>query len=375
MARIMMISRNFPPLTGGMERLFHQLYLQLSGEHQTALLGPAGSDAFVRDDCDVRTTTVSPTPWFLLASLGKGLVLRPAGRHPEMIIGGSGLVAPIVVLLAKMRRARSVLLLHGLDIVADSYLYQRLFVPFLKRADMLVCNSRNTARLALRAGADEQRITIVHPGVDMPQNSLSQNDAKRSLGLAGKTVLLSIGRLIPRKGLPEYVARGFSEFAAQHTDAVLLIAGFEPSQALNRRSSSVLGKLQSAITDYNLEDRVRLLGQVDDRSSHALYSAADAFVFPLQETVGDVEGFGMVAVEAAARGTPTVAFDCGGVADAVAEGVSGFLVSPGDYQAFNGALERAIDGGLRDSSRQFASRFAWEKYGEQMRDVVTRVLQ
>ena len=373
MARITFITRNFPPLTGGMERLAHQLYRKLADRHELALVGPAGAENFIESGSDVRTSMISPTPLFLLLSFFKGLFLH-VSRRPDLIIGGSGLVGPVVILLAKISGAKSILLVHGLDIVADSRLYQWFFVPFLKRADLVVCNSRNTARLVTESGVDDDNIEIINPGVDIKGGSISHVDAKQTLKLDEKTVLLSIGRLIPRKGLALFVANSLTQLAADDPNIVLLIAGSEPSSALNRSGHSVLKEIQEAVEKHELGAQVQLLGHVDEDVIPALYAAADVFVFPLVETRGDVEGFGMVAVEAAAHGTPTVAFNCGGVADAVSDGESGYLVRAGDYAEFSAAVSRAARGELRDSSKEFASRFSWDNYGARANACIEKAL-
>jgi phosphatidylinositol alpha-1,6-mannosyltransferase len=349
-----------------MERLVHQLYLGLCENHEVRLFGPKGCENFVAPGSDVWSTSVSPTPLFLIASLFKGLYARITGGASDVIIGGSGLVAPVVVLVAKFSGAKSMLLLHGLDIIADSRIYQWFFVPFIRRADIAVCNSKNTARLAVEHGVSHERIEIVNPGVDMHVTSPGHEAAKAALDVSGRKVLLSVGRLMPRKGLAEFVDRCFVDLCASDPGWLLLIAGSEPAQALNRPAESVLARIEATIAKHDLHERVRLLGHADDDDLARLYSAADVFVFPLINTPGDVEGFGMVAVEAAMHGTPTVAFDCGGVGDAVSEGVNGALVDAGDYAAFTQAIDRIAAQDMRHLSQEFARQFSWENYSERI---------
>lgn len=374
MARITLVSRNFPPLTGGMERLVFELYGSLLREHEVALLGPKGCDKHVESSSRFRSTAVSPTPIFLLLTLIKGVFLHRANGKPDLVIGGSGLVAPIVIILARFSGAKSILLLHGLDIIAASRLYQWFFVPFLRRADLAVCNSENTAKLAISSGVSRDQIAIVNPGAETQAHSISHEQAKQRLDLEGKKVLLSVGRLIPRKGLAEYIVESFAELAQEHPDIVLLVAGTEPANALNRSGESVRARIEGAIAKFDLSDRVQLLGHVSDDEIANLYSAADVFVFPLIETPGDVEGFGMVAIEAAAYGTPTVAFDCGGVGDAVIEGENGILIAPGAYADFNDATLRLLQHGSRDKAREFAAQFSWDNYSIQFQTCIERVL-
>lgn len=375
MAKISLVSRNFPPLTGGMERLVFELYRTLIERHEVAVLGPKGCEEHVGPDSVVAPTKVSPTPLFLLFVLFKGVFLHRSNGRPDIVIGGSGLVGPVVVWLAKLSGAKSILLVHGLDIIADSRLYQWFFVPFLRRADLVVCNSKNTARLAMTRGVDEHRIEIVNPGAETLSSSVSYEKARQTLGLEDKRILLSVGRLIPRKGLPTYIREAFAKLAAEDSQIVLLVAGTEPSSALNKSGGSVLEEINSAIAEFDLGARVQLLGHVTDDEIATLYSAADAFVFPLIDTPGDVEGFGMVAVEAAAHGTPTVAFDCGGVGDAVVDGENGLLVAAGDYASFNDATLQLLQNSSRDRARQFAAQFSWENYGNQFQGCIERVMR
>ena len=375
MVKISLVSRNFPPLTGGMERLVYELHRTLIDTHKVSLLGPKGCEEHVDSKYGIASTRVSPTPVFLFLTLIKGLFLHVSKGSPDVVIGGSGLVGPVVVILAKLSGAKSILLLHGLDIIADSRLYQWLFVPFLRRADLIVCNSKNTARLAMTRGVAERRIEIVNPGAETQQQTASHQQAKQSLGLANRKILLSVGRLIPRKGLPAYIAEAFSKLAAEDPDVILLVAGTEPASALNKSGDSPLAKINEAIAKFDLVAQVQLLGHVSDDEISTLYAAADVFVFPLVDTPGDVEGFGMVAVEAASHGTPTVAFDCGGVSDAVVDGENGLLVPPGNYKSFNAATLRLLEHGSRDRARQFAAQFSWENYGAQFQGCIDKVVR
>ena len=149
--------------------------------------------------------------------------------------------------------------------------------------------------------------------------------------------------------------------------------GSEPENALNR-TDSVLNDIQLAIREHSLEEHVVMTGRIDDDSLLAAYGEADCFIFPLREIPGDVEGFGMVAVEAAAHGLPTVAFAEGGVSDAISEGESVFLVTPGDYEGFSRTLIKYLDDPdvmpSPASCRAFAERFNWDRFGDRLRHII-----
>lgn len=371
--KITLVSRNFPPLTGGMERLVYHAYQSLIKSHRCTLVGPTGCSNHIPGEQAVIESKISPTPIFLLACLMKTILSHLKNGRPDIVIGGSGLVAPVVYLIAKLFGARAALLIHGLDLIVHSRIYQALFIPFIRRCDLLICNSQNTARLAKGKDIPESRIAIIHPGVELPNEVLPQSESKKILGKETKTILLSVGRLIPRKGLPEFIEKVLPGLIESDRSIELAIIGSEPRHALNDTGESTLARIQQAISNHALENHVRLLGNVNDEVLEQWYSAADVFVFPLKDTPGDVEGFGMVAVEAAARGTPTVAFDCGGVSDAIQNGISGFAVEPGNDLAFEEAIKQVLNQDMRDDARIFAAQFGWERYAIKLDSVLNQV--
>jgi len=100
---------------------------------------------------------------------------------------------------------------------------------------------------------------------------------------------------------------------------------------------------------------------------HDAYFGADLHVFPVRDLPGDTEGFGMVAIEAAAHGLSTVAYATGGVIDAVWEGQSGRLIPPGDAAGFAQAVLATLAAPLApEGSRTFAQGFAWDEFGRRI---------
>jgi phosphatidylinositol alpha-1,6-mannosyltransferase len=145
---------------------------------------------------------------------------------------------------------------------------------------------------------------------------------------------------------------------------LLLIVGDAPHQAL-RAQAQTPKSIQAAADAAGVGEHIRFLGKVADDELSELYRVADVHVFPVRAMAADPEGFGMVALEAAARGLPTVAFANGGVTDAVAEGVSGRLVTAGDYGAFAGTVLKTLTEreSLRGLCFNFARQFEWPAFG------------
>lgn len=349
-----------------MERLMQHSVETLSSKFDVTLLGPKGCSRF--SPSNVRSIECPPSPFlFLLTALLKGW--RETNKLSfDIVLGGSGLVSPLTYVLAVKAKARSVVFVHGLDLVVDNWIYQHFFVPFLRRQDRLVANSRNTRQIAIDKGSPADRVWIVNPGSEIPPESLL-NEAetiRAKLGLADKKVVLSVGRMVPRKGLAEFLEKSWPLIIDAQPDAILLVVGDAPDHALLQDARGAK-RLLAAIERCG-KDTVRFLGVVDDEILWNCYAAADVLVFPLIRMKGDVEGFGMVAIEAAASGTPTVAFPVGGVVDAIADGISGSLVPEGDYRSFADAVVSICRGSPPSTSdcRKHALQFSWEAHGRNL---------
>ena len=363
---ILVVTRNYPPLTGGMERLMqHSVETLATGFHVT-LIGPEGCGEFA--PADVQTIECPSSPlWFLPSALLNGW--RVARKTSfDIVLGGSGLVAPVTAMLASIAKARGVIFVHGLDLVVENRVYQHLFVPFLRRHDLVIANSQNTRRIAVDKGCQASRIGVVNPGSTIPPESLLRDAAstRAKLGLEHKKIVLFVGRMVKRKGLAEFLEKSWPGVIAQQPNAMLLVVGDSPDNALLHDPDDA--KVLVDVLERRGNDTVRFLGAVEDDLLWDCYVAADVLVFPLIRVRGDVEGFGMVAIEAAACGTPTVAFPVGGVVDAVADGISGTLVSEGDYKAFADAVVSICNGGPPSSSdcRHHAEKFSWDAHGRKL---------
>lgn len=371
--KALVITRNLPPLVGGMERLVWHIVDELRAEYDVHVIGPAGCNKHMPAGVSVTEVPLRPLWRFLLATLF--VAIRVAFRlKPQLVFAGSGLTAPAAWLGARLSGARCVAYLHGLDIEAGHWLYHLLWHPFLRHCDRLLVNSNYTRRLAENVGIDPQRIEMLHPGVTLPDRveaGLLRERFRQDHRLEDRPVMLYVGRITARKGLLPFMRDILPSIDAGLPSWRLVVIGSEPVDALAHKEE-IGGRLHDALRANGLGDRITWLPHVDDRELTAAYFAADVMIFPVQELPGDHEGFGMVAMEAAAHGLPTVAFAAGGVSDAVANERSGTLVRPGDNEAFAQATiallgaapaERAA---MATGARAFASGFTWPDFGHRL---------
>jgi phosphatidylinositol alpha-1,6-mannosyltransferase len=333
---ILIITWNFPPRHGGIERVVARLYAGLKSAHSVELITTSGSSTESESGV-FRAPLAGLLPFFLYA-LWRGSRLLFRNRDIKAIFGGSVLVTPIVLLLARLFRRGAVIQAHGLDVIYPSAVYRLFCVRWAKYCDRLIANSRYTAGLLGKQGVPQDRILVIPPGVD-PERFASEHSETSAVVLAGeqRKRILFVGRLARRKGVKEFVQKCLPEILRHISTVEFVIAGDNPRDSLTQ-TDDVAGELFREIAELNLADHVRLVGAVDDEQLVRLYRECDVVVLPVLASKADVEGFGIVLLEAAAAGKAVVATRAGGIPDAMEDGSTGFLVEPGDYPALTAAL-------------------------------------
>ncbi|MCI0732549.1 MAG: glycosyltransferase family 4 protein [Methylococcaceae bacterium] len=373
--RILLITRNLPPLRGGMERLNRHIAEALAEWSDLTVIGPAGSREFLPSQVEVVEIPVRPLSGFLLRVI-RSAWMR-AAQPLDIVLAGSGLTAIGVKLAALRSGAKSVAYLHGLDLIVAHPLYHAIWLPTLRRFDHALANSANTAAIAIRKGVAHGRVTVINPGVTLVSTSDASGNAFRHRNrIDRRPVLLSVGRLTARKGLPDFVRHALPAIRRRYPDVLLVVIGDEAPDALTG-SGGGRAALETLAAELALSDNLLLLGPCDDETLDQAYCAADVHVFPVREVPGDVEGFGMVAIEAAAHGLPTVAFATGGIPDAVSAGRSGYLIPPGDYADFAEKVCEILAAGreapMRSSARESAKGFTWEIFATRLRESLSSI--
>ncbi len=230
----------------------------------------------------------------------------------------------------------------------------------VEAADLLLANTRTEARQLVELyGAPEDRVKVVHPGVDLDVfRPGDRRQARERVAVpVDAKVMMFVGRLQPLKG-PDVTIRAAAELLRRRPDlrsslVVLMIGG--PS-GTGVDEPDPLGRLAD---ELGVSDVVRFLDPVERRELAAYYQAADVVTVPSYN-----ESFGLVAIEAQACGTPVVAADVGGLSTAVRDGVGGVLVEghrPADYATAVEELFRnpALHARLARSGAAYARDFSW----------------
>jgi phosphatidylinositol alpha-1,6-mannosyltransferase len=240
------------------------------------------------------------------------------------------------------------------------------------RAAGIVAVSRATADDVARLGVARSRIHVVPPAIDLgdwePAARDRREEVANSLGVEGKRVLFTVSRLIRRKGISTMI-RALPRILQAEPNAVYVVAG----------SGEEEGALRRLAVDLGLEDRVMFTGPVTEEVKKALYGICEVFVLPCRSLPdGDVEGFGIVFLEAAASGKPAVAGRSGGVVDAVADEETGLLVPPDSPDALAAAVVRVLGDEelarrLGSQGRARARAMTWGASAAKLREIIESV--
>ena len=222
---------------------------------------------------------------------------------------------------------------HGLDIYAPqaNTKASKLMRLVLQNASMVIANSHFTANLVKSAIGGQERIVVLNPVVDIKRfmPSASFFDKK----VEGKKVVLTVARLVESKN-HETLIRAFAKAVKIIPEAVCRIIGAGPLES----------QLRELVNALDLADKVIFTGNVPDSQLAAYYYSCDVFVMVSKEIKerGEVEGFGIVFLEAAACAKPVIGSKSGGIADAVIDGDTGILVDPLNEDEIARAIIRVL---------------------------------
>jgi phosphatidylinositol alpha-1,6-mannosyltransferase len=323
--RLLVITELYLPTRGGTAVWFDEVYRRLGGQeiHIVTADVPGATEHDLHHPNSVHRVRLRRHWWLKPESLGMyakllwratniALTNKVDAVHTGRVLP-EGLIGWIV---ARLVRVPLVVYAHGEEITTWRQPGKFRVMRFVyHRADIVVANSEFTRDELLKLDVAENRIRLIYPGVDVERfrPGLPCDDLKKVVALkSNEKLILSVGRLSRRKGF-DMVIRSLPEFISHGILVRYAIIGIGEDQAYLTNLSRNLG----------VEGCVHLLGHVSPEDLPRWYNACDVFAMPNREINGDTEGFGMVFIEAAACGKPSLAGVAGGTGSAVIEGVTG----------------------------------------------------
>ena len=343
-SRLLVISELFLPTKGGTTVWYDAVYRRMGGKGVHIITADV-PDAAAIDRIhpnSIHRVGLKRVWWLKPESLGMylkmlGKSLLVAFRNKFDAVHGAralpeGLVAWI---MARLLRKPLVVYCHGEEL--STWGRGRKFRTMLwvyRHADANIANSEYTLEEMVKLGVRRETITLIYPGVETERfrPGLPCEDLKQSIGLqAGQHLILSVGRLVRRKGFDQ-VIRAIPELVKQGIDAHYALIGIGEDWDY----------LSDLAKELGVSERLHLLGHVSPEDLPRWYNACDVFVMANREINGDTEGFGMVFLEAAACGKPSIAGNAGGTGAAVVDGVTGYRVDGTNVSVLVGRLSALL---------------------------------
>ena len=332
----LLATNDFPPKLGGIQSVLWEMWRRLPPDATTVFTTPYpgarawdGEQGFRVERS--RDKVLLPTPWIMnrVRSLARDVAADVVFVDPMLPLGAIGArlkdIAPYVVVA------------HGAEITAYGRIppSNLLARKVLRQSAGVVAFGHYPMSECVRAAGQPLRGAVIPPGVDIarfqPIDAPTRVATRARFGLAlDRPVVLGLSRLVPRKGFDTLI----EAISAFGSDVQLAIGG----------SGRDRDRLEKLAATHNVA--VRFLGRVDDADLPSLFGCVDVFAMLCR---GDrwggleVEGFGIVFLEAAACGIPQIAGRSGGSHEAVEDGITGFVVEPRDVVAVRDAIRTLVE--------------------------------
>jgi phosphatidylinositol alpha-1,6-mannosyltransferase len=342
--RLLFVTKDFPPHIGGIQRMAQELGERLVKSCDDFLLIAPKVKGWREVDAKLpfEVYRVPSSKGSFAGLVGLHLVPLLRKRRFDVALGAQwqSTLGPLLHRGDGPHQLKHVFaMVIGREILTRHYemwplapaTYARVRKSTLDRVDGLIGISRYSLGLAQELGVTT-RSQVVLLGVD-PQ-SLTPGDAtatRERLGLQGKSVLLSTGRLVPRKGV-DTVLHALQRIRESVPALKYLVVGDGPDRE----------RLERLARELRVADIVSFLGRVSDEERIELYRACDVFVLAAREERPDVEGFGLVLLEASACAKPVVSTNSGGVPEVVVNDKTGLITPANDAASLADTVLRVL---------------------------------
>lgn len=377
MKKILFVTNDFGPRAGGIQSFIMGLVERLPRDSVTVYTSSQGDtreyDSRWRSENGVeilrdRAKVLLPTPRVARA-------LRKLVRDSGATVVCFGAAAPLGLLASTLRKVgakRIVALTHGHEVWWAKVFPFSLAIRYIgNHLDVMTYLGDFTRLQISRALSDEakKKMERIAPGIDIDhfQPDPQPSDIRAELGLIDKKVIVCVGRLIPRKGQDKLI-RALAKVRKAIPTAHLLLVG----------EGGYRSKLEKLADTEKVRDAVSFVGRVSYSQLSGYIRAGDLFAMPARSRMAglEVEGLGIVYLEASACGLPVIAGDSGGAPDAVMDGVTGILVHGNDIEEIASAIKELLSDPIRakkmgaDGRDWINSHWSWQIWSEKFAQVL-----
>ncbi len=367
--RTLIVTNDFPPRVGGVQQYVYNLAANLPAE-RVAVFAPNWPGAREHDARLPFAIHRWPSTRLLPTGEAERRAASLAREHgADVVLFGHGFPLPLMGPGLSKRGLPYVVLTHGAEVwQACVPGWTGAMRRALRGARAVTAVSRYTAgaiRAPLRLNGS---LSLLPPAVDERRfdPSVDGSVMRDALGAEGRRLIVSVSRLVPRKG-HDVLIRAMPDVRRIVPDAMLAIVGDGPYRGELERLAATLPPRT-----------VHLAGAVSDEDLPAVYAAGDAFAMPCRSMYGglEVEGFGIVYLEAAATAKAVVAGRSGGAAEAVVDGETAVIAEPREPKAVALAIVSLLDDQQRSAMYGWAGRrrvegaFTWKRRAAELANVL-----
>lgn len=361
--RILYVSHSHPPEgaildnVGGMQRVSQQLIRELEQKESVAVF---------KETINVsgKGKIIAKAAFFLFKELME-IPHKVQENGIDIILFSSMVTASLAYFLRSRISIPMVTINHGRDVTLPVDIYQWFIPKVFKRLDGVISVSQATREECIKRGMAPEKGVALPNGFDLnrlgrfPNKQDSRNRLQQNFNvpLEGKFMLLTVGRKVKRKGHEWFIREVMPRLSEQ---VVYVTVGDGPEY----------NSIREASEDMPYSDRIFLLGRQPDEVLKQAYAAADLFIMPNVPVEGDMEGFGIVLLEANMARTPVVAADLEGIKDVITQGENGYRVPTLDAEQFADTVRAMLsDGDLKNLSKKTRSyvqkQFNWNYVADQ----------
>ena len=314
-----------------------------------------------------------------LARIGlwRSILETAAGERPDYLLCNRWdmVTGSIVSLASRFLRVPLLMFAHGTEVFRHKWATP-LQRTALGVADRVVCVSSYTRSLVEAMGVDPTRLMVVPNGFDfriVERYRQGRESGRRGqlddVFRSGRPTVLTISRLTPRKGI-DRVIEAMPAVVSAVPDALYVVAGDGPDRE----------RLEQLRDDSPARDAIQFLGRVSEDEKLECYDRCDVFAMPNRTERGDVEGFGIVFLEASAFGKPVIGGRSGGAVDAIVDGETGLLVDPNSVGEIARTVAELLEDG--DKSKRLGtngrmrveSDLSWTSCARSLRSIILDVV-
>lgn len=334
-----------------------------------------------KDDVKVITETVNVSEDGNIALQTTGFLFRNLFELPhkvresnaDVVVFSSMVTASLAYFLRDKILVPMVTINHGRDVTLPVKIYQWFVPKIFENLDGVISVSRATRQECIKRGMNPEKGVALPNGFDFkklnnfPDKQESRNRLQQNfrIPLENNFMLLTVGRKVKRKGHEWFIREVMPRL---DDNFVYVTVGDGPE----------FENIDSAVDDSSYQNRIFLLGRQPDEVLKQAYAAADIFVMPNIPVEGDMEGFGIVLLEANMARTPAVAADLEGIKDVIEQGKNGYRVPTLDAEQFADTVKQMLSNNLEQFSQQTRSyvqeQFSWKHVSQQYIDFFQTVI-